>query len=110
MNKKEQFHRMIFWTSTALLFTSILMACIYPFKDGDMQVVCRAYPSNYDLWQYAPIEQVTPEHRWCSNCNEVSGFSVAFASAWNIFNEDTIRFCVECQTLGDLCPSYDTCP
>ncbi len=103
-----KFNKLLMWACLGLAGTTALMACIYPFNQGDIQSVCRAYPAEYELWQYAPSAEVTHEQRYSRSCGEAASFHAAFASAWQIFNQDTIKFCVVCETLTQ-CPEFNTC-
>ena len=100
--------RTLYYLFAAVMLVSSSCVCVQDFEDT--QVICRAYPSQYALWQYAPQSDVTSQLIYVKNCEEASGFAATFAAQWELFNVDTTVFCVECQALGDVCPRYTTCP
>lgn len=110
MSKKKEFHILLFWTCVSLLTTTILVACIYPFKEGKFQSVCRAYPSEYAAWQYAPPGRLDSEHRWVDNCNDAELFHKAYAVIWEQYNTDTTTWCVVCDELPPCPEQFKTCP
>lgn len=92
------------------IFSLLLMRCVCVRDFEDIQVICRAYPAEYPLWQYAPVADVVSELKYVKNCQEYQGFANSFTEQWSLFNEDSVRFCVDCSTLADDCPRLTTCP
>lgn len=106
--KDKSFNIIVAYTCLVLAAFTV-MACIYPFGKSDIQVVCRAYPSQYAQWQFAPPGRIDSEHRWVENCNDADLFFQAYSTIWSTYSNDSITWCVECSELPDCPEQFNTC-
>ena len=74
-----------------------------------MQSVCRAYPAQYPSWEYAPIGQTDSEHRWVEDCKEAELFHAAYAAIWQIYNADSVQWCVTCSEVPPCPEEFNSC-
>ena len=108
---KQSFYTLLAYTSLILLAATIAAACLGPaFGKSDIQVVCRAFPSYYGSWQYAPPGQLDSEHRWVETCEDGRLFFKAYSAIWEDFQTDSTEWCVVCSELPDCPEEFTTCP
>ena len=106
--KSPSFYVLVMWTALSLLAMTIV-ACIYPFGKTGTQVVCRAYPSQYAAWQYAPAGQTDSEHRWVEDCQEADLFYQAYAAIWQTYETDSTSWCVACTEIPNCPEEFNSC-
>ena len=109
MKNTYTFNYLLGWTCLTLIAIMITTACIYPFREGQVQSVCRAFPSQYTSWQYAPPGRVDSEHRWVDNCNEAELFHKAYAVIWEGYSTDSTTWCVVCDELPECPEKFNSC-
>jgi len=108
---KHSFYSLVAYTALVLLAASVTAACLGPaFGKQDVQVVCRAFPSQYGAWQYAPAGQLDSEHRWVKDCGEAVLFFKAYNAIWEEYRTDSAQWCVVCDQLPPCPGDFRSCP
>lgn len=107
--RRAGFYVLTAWTCLILISMTVV-ACMYPFREAKIQVICRAYPAHYGAWQYAPAGQMDSQQRWVDNCNDAELFHKAYALIWEDFSSDSTVWCVECSELPDCPDDFKQCP